>query len=110
MNTLFLQIVYHHVGTHDLTLRNNALLFERCKKIFGKRTKIFEFAYQELAGLRLVFIRRIQLVYMLHVFLFQCVNYLIGAFRILLVEIIGYLYQRVGSAGHGRQDNKCLLT
>ena len=88
LDALFLQVVDHHVGAHDLALSHDALLLERGEKILGEGTQIIEFAMKEFTCGFLHLLGRVELFHMLHVFLLQVVDYLVGTLWILLIEIV----------------------
>ena len=88
LDALFLKVVEHHVRAHDLALCHDALLLEAGEDVFGEGTHVLELFSQKFASLFFIFVRGIELFHMLHIFLFQRVDYLIGSVGVLLVEIV----------------------
>ena len=60
--TLFKQIISHHIGAQNLTLRYNNLLLFFCEHTFGLQTYLIEhFLYNQI-GLMLIIVGRIQFI------------------------------------------------
>ena len=88
LDALFLHVVYHHVGAHNLTLCHDAFLLKGSEEVFCERAQVIEFATEELAGGFLHLLSGVEIFHMLHVFFLQVVDYFVGSLWILLVEIV----------------------
>ena len=91
LHALLLQEVCNHIGADNLALRYDVLLFETCEEVFCERTEIVKFRCKELASALLIFVGRVEFLYVLHIFLLKIVDYIVSSVGVLLVEIIGNL-------------------
>ena len=108
-DALFLHVVCNHVGAHHLALCHDVLFLEAGEELFGERAQILEFLEQEgTCGLFPLF-GRVEFLDVLHVFLFEFVDYLVSAFGILFVEIVRDLQERVCRSRHGREHYEHLF-
>lgn len=110
LDALLLQVVYHEVSAHYLALRHYALFLKACEEVLGERAQIVELALHEVFCLAFHVVMGIEFVYVSHVFLLKIIDYLIGTFRVFLVQIVRNLYQCVCCAAHSRQYYECRLT
>ena len=102
-----LEIIDHHIGADYLALSNDNSLFETCEYIFGETTKITELVSKKLASGLLHFLSGIELINVLHIFLFEGVDDLISSVRVFLVEVIAHLNERVCRSRHSREHYEC---
>ena len=106
---LFDEIVRHHCRRDDFTLSDDDFLLEHREDALRERAQVVELLLDEVECLTLHVVRRVEFVHVATVFGLQGVDGLVGPFRILLVEIVGNLDQRVGRARHCRKHDEILF-
>ena len=76
----------------------------------GERAYVVEACLDFLEGTLAALVLVVELGNCLEIFGLEEVDCLLGAVDVALIEIFGYLDQRVGGAGHGREDDDVAAT
>ena len=92
----FIQIQVHHTGRDQFALGQDNFFFEQREKILCKRADMVEMMFYQFFGFLLIFVGAVQFFDMSVIFLRKLIDDFICTIRILLVQVVGYLNQRVG--------------
>ena len=100
------EICSHHVCGEDFSLCDDGSLFEAGEGVFRERAQILESLFEEFCYLCFDVIVGVELFDVLEIFSLELVDDVVCSVGVFLVEIVGYLHERVCCAGHCRENDK----